>query len=134
LGDPKSLSRSWPGRAQGDGASRRGPFLAVLADRAHGDLLVLLVHVRSVKIRREFDLRHSAMVDRATPLLEHLYSWFIAERPPRDPAAVSATTLAQRGEGRVTNLGAGRARGADPVPGPAKRRQISNSRQCNPLH
>ena len=56
------------------------------------------------------------MVAVLLPSLEHLCSWFIAERARRDPVAMSATTLAQREEGRMTNLGADRARGADPVP------------------
>ena len=46
--------------------ARRGPLLAVLADRAHGDLLVLLAHVRSVIIRREFGCTIKRMVAPAT--------------------------------------------------------------------
>ena len=48
------------------------------------------------------------MVAVLLPSLEHLCSWFIAERARRDPVAMSATTFAQREEGRMTNLGADR--------------------------
>ena len=95
-------------------------FFAILADRAHGDLLVLVVHVHSVIIGREFAyLPLSAWLIVLPPSLEQLHSWFIAERPPRDPAAVST-----HGRRPVTYLGADCVQGADR---PAKRRQILKS-------
>jgi hypothetical protein len=50
----------------------------------------------AVIIRREFACATSAWLIVLLSSLEQLYSWFIAERPPWDPAAVCATILAQR--------------------------------------
>jgi hypothetical protein len=55
------------------------------------------------------------------PTLEYLSSWLIAERPHRDPAAVVAKILARHGRRLLMNLGADRGRGADPLPGSAKK-------------
>jgi hypothetical protein len=60
--------------------------------RAHADLLVLVVR-HDVKDSGEFGRAIKRMVAVLLPSLEHLCSWFIAERARRDPVAMSATTL-----------------------------------------